>query len=71
MSHIKEHFLKLLVKMKVSACTIVNRRKSHYYPSWILNATTPSDQNTAISTCFHSLKRVSPRTKEAPNKVVL
>lgn len=46
-------------------------RKSQYYPSWILNAATASYQYTALSTCFHSLKRVPPRAKKAPNKVVL
>ena len=53
----------------------VSKRKTHRrlnnYPSWILNDAPPSDQNTAFCTCFHLLERVSPRAKEAPNKVVL
>ena len=37
----------------------------------ILNATTTSDKNTALSASFNSLQRVSPWAKKAPDKVVL
>lgn len=42
-----------------------------FYPCWIFYAAPPSNQDTAIGTCLHTLKRISPGTEKTPNEVVL
>lgn len=50
---------------------IIKEEKSHYYPCRIFYATTAPNQNTALSSCFHSFKRVPPRAQQPSNKVIL
>lgn len=41
----------------------------HVLPSWIFNASPTSYKHTAVGGCFHSLQRISSRTKDAANEI--
>lgn len=60
-----------ILEKTVSIRDFILKGEFLYYLCRVLDASTPSYQNAAVSTYFHSLKGVSSGTKETSNEIVL